>query len=66
MSGQYEIPMVLRIRATDAAKAVRVAEYLMAATRRYSGADLAFAQAEPVESRLGEMAPSPVRADFPA
>ncbi len=44
MSREYEIPLVLRIRATDDAKAVRVAEYFMAATRRFNGADLSFAE----------------------
>ncbi len=40
MYTEYEIPMVLRIRATDDVKAVRVAEYFMAAARRFNGADL--------------------------
>lgn len=40
MSKEYEISLVLKVRATDAPKALRLAEQFIVAARRFNGATL--------------------------
>lgn len=40
MSKEYEISLVLKVRATDASKALRLAEHFIVAARRFNGATL--------------------------
>ena len=54
MTKEYEIPLVLTIRATDDSKAIRAAEYFIAAAHRFNGANLAFAETATADRGLGE------------